>query len=580
MSAILITGAAGYIGSRLTHRLLERGDVVVCALRGARPRPGSERWAPTPRERIEAVLAQIEPDPHRRARWGQRLQVVHYDIEELLEEPSARARFVSEVRQALAEAGAPQLDDTIHVAADMSMSPDPARRPKSMRRNAQGTRVTCELALELGTRCFTDISTWYVCGAGEVLTRVRTREELAALDWLNFYQESKAWGEREALDAVEAHNAQAEVPVTLRIVRPSIVVHEMRLSTFGWNLVELQLLYNRLLWLYVRLGLRHFSEAPTIPMPPQLNPDQHMNLVPISMVERGLLELAGDASRGGVFHLSAPHAEPLEQILRDIFAAYYPLDNLVASFGANRDDPAWVRALWEKVVDVILGDLDVLVPFGQEVFSAGQIASRGDTASMGPAWERAFPTRQQIRATFVLEALEEAHHPHAPLGQALAEAAVDAWRSRGGFVKESLRRSFDELLRRPTAGLARRWKREVAELFSREDPSLEPRRRYIWGLLAHHPRFLALLDRDPDFARSWRQGTRALEQDPSSWARLIARDPGWAQTWRRQLAALEDAAPDSPTAAAHLEALAPLRPELDALLEGASERAPDASLGA
>lgn len=538
----IVTGAAGYLGSKTAIELLARGHTVICALRGSRQGRGE---GTSPRKRLEATLAERGIDAGTSSVWFRELRLfaVHYDLEELVDSADARAHFRRDVEEILALAGAP-LTEVVHVAADLSMGKGAGRREKSMKRNASGTRVTCELAIELGAKLFTDVSTWYVCGADEVLPRVRTREELSKVTWLNHYQESKAWGEREAEDVVAAHRAALEAQgrgaeaMKLRILRPSIVVGDFRHSATGWNRGELHFLFNGLLRFHIRFNLRHLAKnRRTVYMPPPLDQRQSMNLVPMEKVVGAMVQLAGKDVEG-IYHLSDPDPKPLAELLEHTFRLYYPLEDLRVAFGElppHRLKP--VELLRRRVVKDIFGDLSQVVPFATEAFAAGRQTSHPQDG-FGEDWRERFPTTELMKVRFLIEALEEEHRAdHDTLGAARA-LARDVWRAPRAHRARTFRRGLDELLTQPSPGFARGWKADVLHVFESKEPKLERQRQYLYLLLANVPELIEVLGKDPEFSRLWSQAisryddrafiTRALSVDPS-------RRRAWAESTRALL---------------------------------------------
>jgi nucleoside-diphosphate-sugar epimerase len=499
MDAFLVTGAAGYLGSKILIGLLRRGELAIAALRGARPIGGVvDPSAPSPEVRIRGVLRGQGVANEEIDRWlaGRRLQVVGYDIEALLDQPAAKETFLREARAVLAASGA-ELAEVIHVAADLSMAKGPGRKEKSMRRNAYGTRVTCELAIALGARRFTDISTWYVCGSGEVLNRVRTRAELEAMTWLNHYQESKAWGEREAEDAVAASGKA----VQLRIVRPSIVVHDMKQSDTGWNRAEQHFLHNALLRLYLRRVLRNLPGPRSVYMPPPLEREQAMNVVPVEQVVGALLDLIGrDAA--GIFHLSDPSPKPLHRWLEHTFRLYYPRDNLEVRYGERpRHRSRLLRALRKQLLANIVGDLSQVIPFAGTAFSAGG-RREFDHGGMGAGWAAEFPTIEEIKLGFLVEALQETASPGADPLWSVLRAAKD---------RRVLRKEIERWVSAPSASFAAEWKRDVLEVLEDRGPDLEGARRYLYLMLGWSPAVLSAVERDPEFASRLAAALRALD---------------------------------------------------------------------
>jgi long-chain acyl-CoA synthetase len=264
-ATVLLTGATGFLGSRIAQRLLAREGVTVLAL--VRGPSGDEV-----RRRLERNWWDF---PELVAAIGGRVQVVRGDVSEprlgLSEQEHGRlVRAVTHI---------------IHTAADMRLD-GPIEELR--RANVQGTANVLELARAVqtdhGLKRMSHVSTAYVAGG-----RTGDVPEDALSDDFGFssrYELSKFEGERLVREAMPG------LPVS--VFRPGLVVGDSKtgaIKTFNT--------------LYFPLRLYLTGRLRVLPA----RPDLRVNLVPVDYVAEAVERLTFDERASGLyFHLTAPHS--------------------------------------------------------------------------------------------------------------------------------------------------------------------------------------------------------------------------------------------------------------------------------
>jgi len=262
--AVLLTGATGFLGSRIASRLLERDGTTVLALVRAQDDSSATR-------RLTRAWWDL---PGLASAVGGRVEVLRGDV--------------SEPRLGLAEVAYASLvkrvTHIIHTAADMRLD-GPIEELR--RANVQGTANVLELARAVqadhGLTRLSHVSTAYVAGG-----RVGPVPEDSLTDEWGFssrYELSKYEGEL----LVKA--AKAELPIS--VLRPGLVVGDSRtgaIKTFNT--------------LYFPLRLYLTGQLRVLPARGSLR----VNMVPVDYVADAVAHLTFEPGAEGLnFHLTAPH---------------------------------------------------------------------------------------------------------------------------------------------------------------------------------------------------------------------------------------------------------------------------------
>lgn len=262
--AVLLTGAAGFLGARVAHHILERTDrPLIVLIRG--------------RDLSEAQM---------------RLERIWWDWPEMVREIGVRVRVIagdlSVSRFGLNE---PDYEDLlgrvshiIHLAADIRLM-EPI--DKLRKTNVEGTRNILDFAREIhrlhGLARLSYVSTAYV--AGRRKGSVSEEDLTDRFGFSNPYERSKF--EAETL----VREARTELPVS--IFRPGMVVGDSRdgtVKTFNTVYFPLRL--------YLTGKLRFFP----------VDPSMKINMVPGDYAAEAIAGLTFDSQAEGLnFHLTLPH---------------------------------------------------------------------------------------------------------------------------------------------------------------------------------------------------------------------------------------------------------------------------------
>lgn len=298
--SFLITGAAGFLGSYLTFRLLGEGARVVALVR---PRGG---------ESGEQRLARLRDDFAHRGAWPPAgLTVLEGDIRE----PALGlgAREASRLGR--------RLGQIVHCAARVDFAAD--RRARVMAANRDAL-PNFEPLLSRRGPIFNLMSTAYVCG--ETPGPVPERRAPDAPRFRNAYEESKHGAERFVAEQLAARG------LPWRILRPSIVVGERRSGrTRGFHalyafLELLDRLYDR---------ARGNGDGDGLALRIRCRERSGLDLVPVDWVTAAAASLLRTPSSiGGVFHLTSAAPMTLER-LGELLSAAYPGLTLSAARSAD-----------------------------------------------------------------------------------------------------------------------------------------------------------------------------------------------------------------------------------------------------
>ncbi len=262
MNDVLLTGATGFVGMELLHRLLTRTDRDVVAL----VRAADDAAAAS---RLHGVLATLFP-PGERPRPG-RVRAVAAD----LEEPGLG------LATATADALVAEVSTVVHCAASVSFALPLA---EARRINVEGTRGVLALAARApGLRQLVHVSTAYV--AGDRAGRAFEHEHDLGQAPRNTYEQTK----------LEAETLVAASGLPAAVLRPSIVVGDSRT---GWTPA-----FNVIYW-----PLQAFARGvlPSV----AADPAGRVDVVPVDAVADALLALSGRDGETGCFHVVAGDAAP------------------------------------------------------------------------------------------------------------------------------------------------------------------------------------------------------------------------------------------------------------------------------
>lgn len=284
-----VTGATGFVGANLILELLGDPAARIFAL----VRPGREGAT----ARLRAALMNAAEC----AGMGEAM------AHEIQTRCTAIEGDLSQEHCGIGLAALPRVDEFWHSAA--SLRYEDRYEAEIFETNVQGTRNALELARRCGVSGhFNYVSTAYVAGmrTGEIEERIGGT---AATN--NHYERSKI--EAEALVA-------GETAFETRIFRPSIVIgHSKTLAVssgfsglygFMRRLRPLERILRRLQkGLESRMQLRIMAD-----------PEARVNLIPVDMVAKRMVEIARSESRETVFHVTNPEQPTVRRCLRAIFA--------------------------------------------------------------------------------------------------------------------------------------------------------------------------------------------------------------------------------------------------------------------
>jgi thioester reductase-like protein len=249
-SAILLTGATGFLGGEVLARLLEHGQRAVCALVRAHDQAGAQR-------RLDRVIDSLGLD---RDAVGDRATAIAGDVTEPLLGLDTRSRAE------LAE----RTGRIIHCAASVSFT---LGLDESRQINVGGTSRMLDLAefcvrVGGGLDSFVHVSTAYVAG--------RHPEPFSEAD-LDRGQEFRNAYERSKFEA-ELAVAERAATLPVQVVRPSIVVGDSRT---GWT-SSFNVVYG---------PLRAFDRGAFPVLPARASAP--VDIVPVDFVADAIVALAG-----------------------------------------------------------------------------------------------------------------------------------------------------------------------------------------------------------------------------------------------------------------------------------------------
>ena len=282
-----MTGATGFLGSHLTHALLEAGCAVTVLARSSGTR--------TARDRALDALGRIAPHPSDARPAFDGLEVVEGDI------GAPRAGLDAATWRRLADS----VDEVWHAAASLSFME--ARRSEIFRMNVDGVRQIIALAERTRGRRLHHVSTAYVAGRRTDLCRESELD--MGQEFRNPYEESKCRAEELIR---EAHSSGR---IAASVYRPSVVIGE---SATG-RATHLHGVYAfiRGMWtLAERMRGKTGREVVDLALRVRGRGDATLNFVPIDYVTRAMLRIGSlPSSVGATYHLTNPEPTPNSQWL-------------------------------------------------------------------------------------------------------------------------------------------------------------------------------------------------------------------------------------------------------------------------
>ncbi len=342
MQTHFVTGATGFVGANLILELLSDPSARILAL----VRPGKEGAAARLREALSNAAACAGMGSEMEHAIRTRCTAIEGDL--------------SQEHCGIGIAALPQVDEFWHSAA--SLRYEDRYEAEIFETNVEGTRNALDLARRCGVRGhFNYVSTAYVAGmrTGEIEERIGR-----ATATNNHYERSKI--EAEGLVA-------AETDFATRIFRPSIVIGHSRtlavssgfsgLYGFMRRLRPLERILRRLQkGLESRMQLRIVAD-----------PEARVNLIPVDLVAKRMVEIARGGSVETVFHITNPEQPTVRECLRVIFSE------------VGLPEPVYVSD--KSGFDYLDEKLDEALDFYGSYLRATKLFSRANADAVSPARE-------------------------------------------------------------------------------------------------------------------------------------------------------------------------------------------------
>lgn len=274
---VLVTGATGFLGSHLVHRLLRAGVRVVALARGSRTDSAEAR--------VRQTVSDVCNDSAENQALAGGLEVVSGDISQ-----SGLGLSDHDTRAVL------DCDAVWHSAASLSFLEED--REEIFRMNVEGTRNVIAFTERLRSRRLHHVSTAYVAG----LRTGIVGEDECQVDqtFKNPYEASKCAAEHLVL------RSASEGGVVPTIYRPSVVIGDYvtnRATHFHGVYV-----FIRALWSAADRQRRKTGDAiPDIPVRVSGTAESTLNFVPVNYVSDAMLAIGRRAeSAGRIYHLTNP----------------------------------------------------------------------------------------------------------------------------------------------------------------------------------------------------------------------------------------------------------------------------------
>jgi thioester reductase-like protein len=284
----LVTGATGFVGAAVVLELLQQTRDGVVAM----VRPGQDGAEARFRDALTAAAMA----------YGVGLDA------DVFERCSVVAGDVLDEGCGLADVHVGRVDQVWHSAA--SLRYEDRYREEIRATNVDGTDRVVALARRLGAPVFNHVSTAYV--AGRRTGPIAEGEVPGDAD-----DQSNNQYERAKVDAERLVTAARDLRV--RVFRPSVVVGHRRTlaaTTFtGFYGFVRQLVQFRGMVDRTQRGLLERTALRI-----RLEPDSHINLVPVDAVAAEAVRIALSDGSEGVYHLVNAEATPVERAIRAVFA--------------------------------------------------------------------------------------------------------------------------------------------------------------------------------------------------------------------------------------------------------------------
>ena len=294
---VLVTGAAGFLGSHMAVALLRSGFQVTALVRAGKRLSAAER--------IARLLDWFDLEEG----FRRSLQVVEGDI--------AGPALSSGTSGLSGTLGG--IDEIVHCASNTAFAE--RKRAEVEASNIDGLRNILEFAVRCGCDVFHHVSTAYVAGRR---TGPCAEEWVEAGPFTNVYEETKARGEIMARDVCRREG------IRLNVYRPTIVYGDSRTGrTLRFNALYFPVraaIFLRDIYLAdirerggrkaAELGIR-LTEAGGLVMPIRIEVAREggINLVPVDHCVRVFMAVMEDELEGGIYHIANPRSTRIEDIV-------------------------------------------------------------------------------------------------------------------------------------------------------------------------------------------------------------------------------------------------------------------------
>ncbi|WLR51760.1 SDR family oxidoreductase [Bacillus tianshenii] len=255
---ILITGATGFVGTRLTKELLEKGHSVYALVRT---------------ERKEKALYSKIPE-----HLQDSLHTLRGDIStSMLGIPAQQLQQLTW-----------KIDTVYHAAAYLSF--DESEREKTFQINVGGTKNVLEFASQINVKNFFHVSTAYTLGK-----QLYGKEELHSVEneFVNTYEESKCHAEHLLFEYSDRFN--------ISIFRPAIIIGDSKTGEAESNFALYGVLRSFSL---LKKRMKRNKELFQKKIKFMCNQHTHSNFVPVDYVTKVLAAGVMHAEHGKIYHIT------------------------------------------------------------------------------------------------------------------------------------------------------------------------------------------------------------------------------------------------------------------------------------